>query len=268
MFEKNYALNGISINESDIDSGFAATAKVSGSISWESEWTRLVDSINEGKHREEYTVGQMLPARIGKYGVFNAMIIAMDADRISGTNRIAAFTFLLTPPLTMSHMNPEHVTEDPVNASLLIPGTGAVDGWMSCSLRKWLKEEAFLEFPEIIQKNIVAVDKVSRTFTARSQIFDVVTEDKLWIPSKREVFGPGVYTELTGPVYKTGASNILMNISSVHAGDAACWLRSVVDSNKFRTVKSGNDGFSYATLERGVAVGFCFGVGKTEGHVS
>ena len=96
-------------------------------------------------------------------------------------------------------------------------------------------------------------------FTASSQIFDVVTDDKLWLLSKREVFGPGRFTEMAGPVYdeffKRNDDRIIMNSD----GNAWCWwLRSASNNTVFSLVGSdGDNGNSSAYYEGGVVVGFC-----------
>ena len=225
------------------------------------KWEELMQSISSGKYRDSYKIGDILPVTIGRFGQMHARIIAMDMDEISGNGgKKAALTFMLSKCLPEPKpMNQETAKEDPDNRTLFVPGTGAVDGWGACTMRKYLNEEVFPEFPQFIRENIVPVTKVSRTFTASSQIFDVVTNDKLWLLSKREVFGPGRFTEMAGPVYdeffKYNDDRIIMDSD----GNASWWwLRSASYSIGFASV--GSDGSmdnNGATTEGGVVVGFC-----------
>lgn len=226
------------------------------------KWEELMQSISSGKYRDSYKIGDMLPVTIGRFGQMHARIIAMDMDEVSGNGgKKAALTFMLSKCLPEPKpMNQETAKEDPDNRTLFVPGTGAVDGWGACTMRKYLNEEVFPEFPQFIRENIVPVTKISRTFTASSQIFDVATDDKLWLLSKREVFGPGRFTEMAGPVYDEFFKyryddRIIMDSD----GNASWWwLRSASSHSYFNYVGSGGSSpSSIATNDGGVVVGFC-----------
>lgn len=224
-------------------------------------WKELMQSISSGRYCDSYKIGDMLPITIGRFGQMHARIIAMDMDELSGNSgKKAALTFMLSNCLPEpKQMNQGIAKEDPNDRTLFVPGTGAVDGWGACAMRKYLNEKVFPEFPQFIRENIVPVAKVSRTFTASSQIFDVVTDDKLWLLSKREVFGPGRFTEMAGPVYdeffKRNDDRIIMDSD----GNAWWWwLRSASNDTVFSRVGSdGSNGNSSAYYEGGVAFGFC-----------
>ena len=231
----------------------------------EDEWERLVKSLKDGTYKAGYEVGDVVHGlNAGKYGTFDAKIIAMDTDQINGTGKKAAFTFLLTRVLAdRMKMNPKWAEEDPDDDERFIPGTGAVNGWMGCSLRRWLREEFLPALPDIVRENIVEVVKSSRTFTEKSQIFDVMTADKLWIPSRREVFGAGRFRELAGPIYDEAFDDDESRVILDKDGDPSWWwLRSALSNYSFGSVYTdGSNGYSYASHEGGVAVGFCLGSG-------
>ena len=252
---------GITVAEEDMDHPVPAMQVQQD----ESDWEALARHVKDGTYKAACEPGDTFPVHLGRFGDFEAQIVAMDTDWISGSDRMAALSFLLTGLLPKKQdMNPEWAQEDPEDDTLFLPGTGAVNGWMDCGLRKWLNEEVLPEFPEIIRENMVAVQKISRIFTARSQVFDVMTADKLWIPSRREVFGPGRFTELTGPVYDAVFKDNESRIMCDADGDASWWwLRSANHHNTFYTVyTSGSFNTSYsANYTGGVAVGFCFGSG-------
>ncbi len=252
---------GVTVNDAAVNSQVTIQA---GVIGQPSAWEELIQSVKAGRYHSDYEVDELIPISIGKFGDMYARIVAMDADEINGSQKKAALSFMLSMPLPdRKKMNPERSKEDPEDGSLFLPGTGAVDGWMACSLRKYLQEEVLPEFPQIVRENIVPVLKTSRTFTAKSQIFDVMTADKLWIPSRREMFGPGLFTELTGPVYSEAFDDDESRVMLDKDGDPSWWwLRSANYSNLFTIVTSDGSNYNYsATSEGGVAVGFCIGSG-------
>jgi len=257
-------LQGIMIEEDDVTEGIQIV-RPRVEPEWESKWKMMVESIKNGTYKNEYSVGQVFPVEIEGFGIFGAKIIAMDTDKAAKSNQTTAFTFLLTEILTCKEMNGcENPKVAPEDMSMFIPGTGAINGWMDCELRKWLHEELFYKFPKSIRDNIVTVQKVSRTFTVRSQIVDLETADALWIPSKREIYGPGTFTELKGPVYDEiftahEDSCLIPDVNGIYWW---WWLRSCNNSNYFFTA-GGTDkkvGFQNVDFQRGIVVGFCFGL--------
>lgn len=252
---------GVTVNDAAVSMQVTEDCKVQAQPP---VWEELVESIKAGKYHDDYEVTELIPISLGKFGDMHARIVAMDADQINGSDRKAALSFLLSMPLPdRKQMNPIWAKEDPEDDSLFVPGTGAVDGWMDCSLRKWLQEEVLPEFPQVVRDNIVPVLKTSRTFTAKSQIFDVMTADRLWIPSRREIFGPGRFTELTGPVYSEAFADDEDRIMRDKDGKASWWwLRSAGNSNYFNSVGTdGSSNYSSANNAGGVAVGFSIGSG-------
>ncbi len=228
------------------------------------DWEVLLNHVKDGTYKAAYEVGENIPISVGKFGEFKAWIVAMDEDQINGSDRKAAFTFLLGGLLPeRMKMNPSWSKEDPEDDSLFLPGTGAIDGWMACSLRKWLQEEVLPEFPQIVRDGIVPVVKTSRTFTAKSQVFDVMTADEIWIPSRREVFGPGRFTELSGPVYSEVFDDDESRVMFDKDGDPSWWwLRSANSSSTFHGVAGdGSNDYTNAFTEGGVVVGFSIGSG-------
>ena len=247
---------GVTVNDADVKQHAAAEPTQGQHPVWE----ELIRSVRTGKYQSDYEVGELIPISVGKFGSMHARIVAMDADQINGSEKKAALSFLLSMPLPDDRqMNPEWGKEDPEDSSLFVPGTGAIDGWKACSLRKYLQEEVLTEFPQIVRENIVPVLKTSRTFTAKSQVFDVMTVDKLWIPSRREVFGPGRFTELTGPVYSEVFEDDDDRVMRDCNGSASWWwLRSASDYYGFSLVHTSGDwGNSGASDAGGVVVGFC-----------
>lgn len=63
-------------------------------------------------------------------------------------------------------------------------------GWRDSELRKWLNEEFFEQLPDWLQKRIIPVVKKSST---DEEIVETV--DKIFIPSKIEVFGETEYSK-------------------------------------------------------------------------
>lgn len=68
------------------------------------------------------------------------------------------------------------------------------------SLRDWLNNDVFnTVFPQILKDNIVAVSKYSSCYDILRDK-NYITQDKLWLPSARELTGGSSY-ETIGPIY-------------------------------------------------------------------
>ena len=141
-----------------------------------------------------------------------------------------------------------------------------VGGWAATGIRSWLNTRVFNALPIEVQQLILTVYVQSSSGDKSSDMVDPPAEDKIWIPSCKEM-GFNVSTapysnesDATFTVFTNDASRIKkLNFGSGAA--SVWWLRSphTGNSNVFYYVTaSGSSGSNGASSACGVAFGFCF----------
>ena len=162
------------------------------------------------------------------------------------------------------------IAENPVADRVMDPNGEVALGWQDASLRAWMNEDLLAELPEDLAGLVVAVDKTTNAAPATGESGQVVTSDKLWVPSYSELIGTvgeggrhyGSY-EQEGAQYRLFAD---MGINWYDGGEKVAlenywWLRSpdVVNSSWVMCVSP--DGItSYGMRpfnENSVLMGFC-----------
>lgn len=162
------------------------------------------------------------------------------------------------------------IAENPVADRVMDPNGEVALGWQDASLRAWMNEDLLAELPEDLAGLVVAVDKTTNAAPATGESGQVVTSDKLWVPSYSELIGTvgaggrhyGSY-EQEGEQYRLFAD---MGINWYDGGEKVAlenywWLRSpdVVNSSWVMCVSP--DGItSYGMRpfnENSVLMGFC-----------
>ena len=109
-------------------------------------------------------------------------------------------------------------------------------GWKSSGVRSWLNDDLFEELPNEIRTRIVAVDKATNNVGKTDKTSDVnITSDKIWVPSRHEVFGDGQLAVLNaeGDQYqvfhdlKVSAEKSSPILQKTYNGEySSWWLRS------------------------------------------
>ena len=150
---------------------------------------------------------------------------------------------------------PNRVVDSYVNA------TGSIGGWEDSEMRTYYKNTLKPLIPEIVRNAIKSVSKTNCEWTTDNSFVRTTSEDDVWMPSYREIFG-GTSYEQSGPMYTTlfsdAASRIKMKPQA--SSGAYWWLRSAYNfnTNYFCYVYS-NGFYNYynAYYSYGVALGFC-----------
>ena len=159
-------------------------------------WDDLFRAIDMGTHATEYAVGEIIPLTIGSFGALNAQIVAFNADAKADGTGNAAVTFITENTTTATHrFNPARTPD----AAPFDEGTGLIGGWVKSELRTYVNDTVKPQFPADVLARIVSVVKYSRGLnTSGSAVNNVVSNDEIWVPSRREMFSAG---ESSGPTY-------------------------------------------------------------------
>ena len=221
-------------------------------------WDQILAAVADGSYSTKYKIGNYKPLSLGAQGTVNMQIVAKDADPLADGSGTAPLSWVSMELLKDTHrMNPSRAA-DPNDSSKYQEGTGSIGGWEKTEMRTYMKGTIKPLIPENVRNAIKEVKKYSYGYnTSGSSVNDMITNDDVWIPSYREVFGS---YETQGPkytaVFTDAASRIKKNVSSGSA--AVWWLRSADYDNYFYAVyASGNTDSGSANSARGVAVGFC-----------
>lgn len=214
-------------------------------------WEDLLQKIDNGTYATEYAVGETLPFVINDTD-YQAQIVAFDTDTLENSTDKAAVSFVAVKLYNdYKRFNPAYASGT--------EGTGSIGGWGKSELRAWLASTYWGYIPTIIKNRICSVQKYSRIFnTSEAQVNNDPTNDLLWVPSYREMFGSTI-VESSGSVYTGWFSNNNRRTKIRYSSARAYYTRSAYNDNGFYTVTtagSANDASSQST-STGLCVGFC-----------
>lgn len=208
-------------------------------------WDQIISSINAGQ--QTLTPGMFKTIDLGTkdgvaLGIIRMMFIGYGLD-------VGAATTWVSMDLT-------------AQASIWNAANDTDGGWEKSHIRNDVMPIYLQALPAALQADtgIKEVTKYSRSYDKTHKIYtpNSVTQDRLWIPSHREIFGDTTYetagNDYTG-IFKDSASRIR---KKYQGPSDVWWLRSVIDSNHARSVDSyGGDNFYGVTYTFGVVLGFC-----------
>ena len=203
-------------------------------------WDQIVASINAGQ--QTLTPGMFKTIDLGTFGIIRMMFIGYGLD-------VGAATTWVSMDLTAQYST--------WNAADNTDG-----GWEKSHIRNDVMPIYLQALPAALQADtgIKEVTKYSRSYDKTHAIFtpNSVTQDRLWIPSQREIFG-GTKFETAGNDYTGIFKDSASRIRKKYQGSAGnWWLRSVDDSYNVRCVYSnGNGNYDIAPYSYGVVLGFC-----------
>ena len=208
-------------------------------------WDQIVASINAGQ--QTLTPGMFKTIDLGTkdgvaLGIIRMMFIGYGLD-------VGAATTWVSMDLTAQYST--------WNAADNTDG-----GWEKSHIRNDVMPIYLQALPAALQADtgIKEVTKYSRSYDKAHDIFtpNSVTQDRLWIPSQREIFG-GTNFETAGNDYTGIFKDSASRIRKKYQGNAYdWWLRSVNDSNNVRFVNGGGSENIYgASGFYGVVLGFC-----------
>ena len=216
-------------------------------------WAEL-DAMTQAQIEAKYAVGDTKLIDLGTEGKVYAQIAGFGLDDLTSGGK-AKVTFVTKGMLaTTKRMNPAN--------SSGTQGTGANGGWEYSEMRTYLSGTVLPLLPSELQSAIKSVTKYSSNIVPGESTVTkdgCVTQDKLWIPSRREVFGESTYEE-NGPVYSGLFPNQSSRVKYNQSGrDSYWWLRSAYSAANFCNVydsgNANNDDSSFGT--GGVVLGFC-----------
>lgn len=203
-------------------------------------WDQIISSINAGQ--QTLTPGMFKTIDLGTFGIIRMMFIGYGLD-------VGAVTTWVSMDLTAQYST--------WNAANDTDG-----GWEKSHIRNDVMPTYLQALPAALQADtgIKEVTKYSRSYDKTHNIFtpNSVTQDRLWIPSQREIFG-GTNYETAGNDYTGIFKDSASRIRKKYKGDANhWWLRSVYNSLNVRPVNSdGSEGNISASRSIGVVLGFC-----------
>lgn len=207
-------------------------------------WDQIVASINAGQ--QTLVPGMFKTIDLGTLGIIRMMFIGYGLD-------VGAATTWVSMDLTAqdSAWNTDNNTDNNTDG-----------GWEKSHIRNDVMPTYLQALPAALQADtgIKEVTKYSRSYDAANSLYsqNAVTQDRLWIPSQREIFG-GTNYETAGNDYTGIFKDSASRIRKKYQGSASdWWLRSVSNSNGVRRVRYNGSGDYYnAPVSYGVVLGFC-----------
>lgn len=218
-------------------------------------WEEIINACNDGSYKNQFVIGDTAAIELDGYR-YLAQIVAIDGDiSAEDTSQTAHITWLLTNLFHHTHkMNT----------------TNNLEGWGASELRSWLNDTVLNQyFPEILQNNIMTVQKTYYKFTDKTTL---ISNDKLWIPSMRE-FGNGGYSssvtfETNGVIYFPRSSSSDYRIKTVkfakNTGNTSEWTTrseygyyasDIMNYHSFAT--GGDHSHRQQTTSSSLLIGFC-----------
>lgn len=203
-------------------------------------WDQIVASINAGQ--QTLIPGMFKTIDLGTFGIIRMMFIGYGLD-------VGAATTWVSMDLTAQY-------------STWNADNSADGGWEKSHIRNDVMPTYLQALPAALQADtgIKEVTKYSCSYDAANSSYpqNAVTQDRLWIPSQREIFG-GTNYETAGNDYTGIFKDSASRIRKKYQGSAYdWWLRSVYSSNSVRYVSySGGENNYIASNSFGVVLGFC-----------
>ena len=205
-------------------------------------WNDILANETNGSYSTKYSVGDTKLIAIDNSDYY-AQIVAFDADELSDESGNAKITWILKDLYGAHNMNST--------------GTNA-NGWPESAMRSYLSTDILPLIPDPIKSAIKEVKKTSYDKTTSA---DVTSNDKLWIPSAREVLTSSSYGyEASGPSYTSFFSGNANRIKHNGASASTWWLRSATNNStvSFQCVGiNGTLNGNVANASLGVCLGFC-----------
>lgn len=209
-------------------------------------WSEIMAAEANGTYTTKYSVGDTKAIDINGSTVV-MQIVAMDADTLADDTGNAKITWMcLGLPYTQN-----------MNAT----STNA-DGWASSAMRTWLISDVFANIESDVKSCIKTVHKTYYDKTSNSTM---TSDDDIWIPSLREMFGSSQSgAETSGCDYTSffaAAADKIKKTGSFSLGSASSWwLRSATSHHTthfWYVYTIGTASNTTANFTYGVAFGFC-----------
>ena len=209
----------------------------------DNDWSAIIAACQSGSVPDSWVVGNSKTMTINDTD-YQIDIIGKNHDTYAAGG---------TAPLTFQ-LHDCYAATQAMNSSNTNSG-----GWTSCAMRSTHLPVILSLMPTEVQNGIREVNKLTSAGNKSSTIN--TTADKLFLLSEVEIFGSTSYSAAVEGTqydyYKAGNSKV-----KNRSGSAAYWWErspSASASAYFCLVRSnGSASYSYASVARGVAFGFCF----------
>lgn len=208
------------------------------------DWASIIDAVIYGTYDSAYKIGNYKALNLDTESTVDMQIVAKNGD-IDADNNTAPLTFVSKQLLATNHnMNSSGDT------------TG---GYPASAMKTYMNSTVLGLIPSVVKSHLKAVAKTSRDYNGGSKR-DLTTNEKVWIPSYREIFG-GMYYEQTGIIYNMIYKDATSRIKAKVGGSAyRWWLRSAGSASSFGCVDRSGSNYDYdASNTFGVVLGFCIG---------
>lgn len=215
-------------------------------------WAGVAANIADGSYASVYKMGDLVPLDLGDEGLVNMQIVGIDVDDLADGSGKAPISWISKGILkTRLRMNPPLVTNDDGTHQ---QSTGSIGGWEMSEMRTYLNDTVLPLIPKDVQAMLKTVIKYSDIYdTSEAAVDSIATEDSVWIPSCREIFG-GTKYETKGAMY-----NDIFPDAASRKKEYSWWLRTAYDTEfKFAFINTyGNLFGAESKLDYGIALGFC-----------
>ena len=202
------------------------------------DWDTIIASIDAGTYKTKYKLGNYKPLDLGTEGIINMQIVAMDTDELA-SGGYAPLTF---------------IGKELLNTSRKRSSSSSKSDWAAGTLRRELNENILPLLPLNVSSRIQATKKFS--------MYAGWTNDKLFIPSSREVFGTVDTLGVGQYIVFIQSGSRLKHKYNDSSTNSEWWLRSKANGNNYYVNSAGGNDYTsqgYNT-ERGVCLGFCLGL--------
>ena len=219
----------------------SAEDRASGPIT--DSWEEIIASGEDGTYIDKYRIGDTKELDLGDEGVIEMELVAFDADELADGSGKAHMTWIAKGLLISRHvMNAEYSAEG---------------GWPASDMRDWLQSSILPLVPDPVRSEIKEVKKYSYSNTDSGT---VSSEDRIWIPSHREILGASDRYENRGPEYLEAFPDESSRTRKNGEDYYFWWLRSAYASSESQFCSVYGNGNAYnnnAHYIGGVCVGFC-----------
>ena len=234
------------------DSGDSKKAHVGADGEISDSWPEIFKAIDSGEYKKRYAIGNTKALDLGPEGVVHMQIAAFDTDERADGKGKAPITWISRELLKNGRrMNPKLEEKKGFFKTTYVVGTGSIGGWEKCELRAALQKEVFPLVPAEVRERIREVSKQHDAYNERGNKFRQTTHDRLWIPSREEVFDGGY-----GKLFVGDSSRKKKKVGSSSA--SWWWLRSAsITYNVSNVYTDGSTSYYTAGNSGGLALGFC-----------
>lgn len=219
--------------------------------------SEIFERINNGTAASYYKLGQYKKIQMGSTSM-SMQIVGINADALADNSGQAQLTWISMAAFgNYSHrMNPS------LNGTT--EGTGAIGGWDKSELKSYIYETIWPLIPSGWQNIIKEVKKYTRIYNTSGTVENnVITSEKIWIPSARETnCDNSSYRETLGPNYHMAFASPATRARWSNNYSRYWWTRSAGSNAQYFTAISPNDGvWTYTTnptlLSYYIVLGFC-----------